>query len=81
MVGLEHAMGQLNVEQPVIDISRPRPIPIEKKASLRLFAEDSMLHRELSVRDFDLLNAVERHCLECLPKLARRIVPEDDSVF
>ena len=81
LIGLEHPMRQLDVEQPVVDVRRTRPFPIEQKALFRLFPQDAMLHRELGVRHLDLLDAVERQSFERLPKLVGRVVPEDDPVL
>src|SRR5690606_14248083 len=81
LIGFEHTVPQLDVEQPVVDISRAWTVPIEQKALLRLLPQDAMLHRELAVRHLDLLDAVERQCLERLTKFVRRIVPEDDPVL
>ena len=57
---LADTVRQLDVEQPVIDVGRTRPIPIEEKAPLRLFPQDAMLHRKW----WEIYNDPELNALE-----------------
>ena len=81
LVGLEHGMGQLQVQQPVVLHLRLRPVVEDQELLLRLLPQHPVFQPELVVGDLDLFHAVQRHRLELVPHVARGIVPEDDPVL
>ena len=81
LVGLKHPVRQLNVEQPIVDVRRPRSFPIEQKPPFRRLAQNPVFHREFGVGDLNLLDAVQRQPLKRLTKFAGWVVPEDDTML
>ena len=51
------AVGQLDVQQPVVDVFRRRSLVVEQELLLRRLAEDAILHAELVVVQYDLFDA------------------------
>ena len=80
LIGTELPIGELHVEEPVIEVSGGWSLVIEEKLPTRVLAEDAVLDSELVVLQRDFLHAGQRYRLELLSQLTLPVVPEDDAV-
>jgi hypothetical protein len=81
LVSREGRVRQFDVEQPVVDVRRPRAVAVEQELLLRRFPQDPVLDGKLGVRHRDLLDAGQFRVIERGAELAARVVPHDDAVL
>ena len=81
-IGLEDPpAGQLNIQQPVVQMGRFGPLPVQQELLLRLLSQHAVLHTELVVGQFDLFHLGQRQRFERAPEFPARVVPEHDALL
>lgn len=81
LIGLEGSIGQLDIQQPIVDIRRFRPRPVDQELLLGLLSKHAMLQGEFIVRHRRLGDIREIDGRECFAHLAVWVRPDDDSMF
>ena len=80
LIGAELAVGQLYIQQPVIQIGGLRAFTVEQEFLFRLLAQEPVLDTVLVVDQLQLLDAGKLKRLEIVAQLLFGVVPEDDPV-
>ncbi|TXT43480.1 MAG: hypothetical protein FD137_1818 [Spirochaetes bacterium] len=73
-------MGQLNIQQPIVQIRGLRSFAIEQEFLFRLLTQQSIFYAELIVRKLELLNVGKLKGLEFVAQFLLDIVPEYDPM-
>ena len=73
-------MGQLHVQQPVIQIRRLRPFAVEQEFLLRLFTQKLVLDPVFVIPEFQLRNVRQCQSLKLIPQFPLGVIPENDTV-
>ena len=73
-------MGQLHIQQPVVQVSRLRPFPIEEELQVRLCTQNPVLQAVFVVVQLEFLDTGKLQRLEVITQLLLGVVPEDDPV-
>ena len=77
----ENPLGQLNIQEPVVEILRLRSMEVEKELLIRLLSKHEMLHLKLILVHLPLRDPFQSNRIVVAPKLALRVVPEDDPML
>ena len=81
LIGFERAMGQLNIEDSVIDISGTGPRSIEQKLRLGLLPQHTIFHAKLVIRQLELCDARQFKSIVSMAHFTIWIGPDDDPSF
>ncbi len=80
LIGAELAMGQLHIQQPVIQVGGLRPCAVEQEFLLWLLAQQSVLDAVLVVGQFQFFDTEKLKRLEVAAQLLLVVVPKDNPV-
>jgi len=81
LVGSELALGELDVEQPVVErILRFWAFMVDEELVKRTFPQDSVFYPELVAQELDFLHAGKLQLFKIFTKFFVRIKPEDDTM-
>ena len=80
LIGAELAVGQLHIQQPIIQISGLRAFAVEQEFLFRLLAQQPVLDAVLVVGQLQLFDVGKRQRLKVVAQLLLSVVPEDDPV-
>ncbi len=80
-VSTEIGVGKLDIEQPVVAISRLNARFEHQELLRRLLAKQAVLQAELIVRNLDLLDLCQIDCIKVTAKRFLLVVPKDDAML